>query len=328
MQYTVLKGTGCKVSRFCLGTMTFGGQTDAETSTKIIDYAFDNGVNFFDTANIYTDGESEKILGQALAGKRDDTVIATKVAGPAYKTAAGKMAPNGSGLGRKYILRSVEDSLKRLQTDYIDVLYMHFPDPSTPLEETVETMTGLVRSGKIRYYGVSNYPTWQLCDLIHIAKENGLVAPVVTETPYNPLTRGADDEMIPFLNAHKVGLAVYNPIAAGLMTGKHERDHAAENTRFSLEGGYRARYWKERNFDAIDELKKIADELGISLLELTFRWHLSNPCIDSVICGVSKYEHAVQNISMFDLPALDKDVLKKFDEVWGMIKGSYYNYHR
>lgn len=321
MQYNNIKGTGLAVSKMCLGTMMFGGQTNEEESLKIIDYALDNGVNFFDTANIYTGGESERILGQGLKGKRERAIVATKVGGPAYK------GPNGSGQGRTYILRSVEDSLRRLQTDYIDVLYMHFPDPKTPLAETIETMTGLVRSGKIRYYGVSNHSAWQLCSMVHQAKESGNIAPVITQTVYNPITRGADDEMLPFLKEYNIGMAAFNPIAGGLLSGKHTREKAAENSRFSNDGGYNRRYWKEKNFDAIDILTEAANELGISLLELSFRWHLSNPMVDSVISGVSKYSQVVQNIEIFSGDPLPKETLEKCNAAWDLVRGNYFNYH-
>jgi len=328
MKYTVLKGTGLTVSKLCLGTMMFGGQTNKEDSLKIIDYAATHGVNFFDTANGYTGGNSETILGEGLKGRRDDAVIATKVGNPVYRTADGRIAPNGSGLGRKYVMRSIEDSLKRLQTDYIDILYMHFPDPNTPLAETVETMTNLVRSGKIRYYGVSNYAAWQIADLIAFADRNGLVAPVVTESVYNPITRGADEELVPFLKAHQFALTAYNPIAAGLLSGKHTREKAVENTRFALDRGYAARYWKNGNFDAVDALKEIADDLGISLLELTFRWHLSLQFEDCAIVGASKLEQVVQNIELFDAEPFDAETMKRFDEIWTHIRGDYFNYHR
>ena len=327
MKYTTLKGTGLSVSKLCLGTMMFGGQTSEEDSIKIIRYALDHGVNFFDTANGYTNGNSETIIGKALKDCREKAVVATKVGIAMYRNSAGRPVPNGGGLGRTYIRRSVEDSLRRLQTDYIDILYMHFPDPATPMEEAVETMTELVRSGKIRYYGVSNFSAWQIADMIALAEKNHLIAPVVTETVYNPLTRGADDELVPFLRKHNFALAAYNPIAAGLLTGKHSREKAEENTRFALEKGYYFRYWKEGNFDALDALRAIADELGISVLELTFRWHLSLGFEDSAIVGASKLEQVKQNIPMFDLPQLDADTMKKFDAIWAQLKGNYFNYH-
>ena len=251
MEYTTLGTSGLKVSRVCLGTMTFGGQSDAEESGRIVRAAMDKGVNFIDTANIYPvmkGGVSESIVGESLRGVRDQVVLATK--------AGGRMGRgvNDSGLSRAHLVRSVEDSLRRLQTDYIDVFYLHFPDPATPIEETIQTMDMLVRSGKIRYYGLSNYSAWQCCDAVHKAREMGCLAPVVTESVYNLITRGLDDEMVPFLKQSGMGLAVYNPLAGGLLTGKHTRDHAEANSRYDSDRGYRARYWKERNWDAIEEL--------------------------------------------------------------------------
>lgn len=321
MKYGNIKGTGLNVSEFCLGTMTFGGQTPKNEAIKIIDYAVDNGVNFYDTADIYTGGESEKILGKAISGKRDDLVIATKVCGPTKKI------PNGSGLGRKHIIKNTEESLKRLNTDYIDILYMHFPDKSTPMEECIETMTNLVRSGKIRYYGVSNFSAWQCCSLIHKAKEMNAVAPTITETVYNILTRNVETEMVPFLKEYNMGMAVFNPLAGGLLTGKHTKDKAAEDTRFSLEKGYRMRYWHDENLDAVEELRNISKKYGIPMTKLALKWLSDKEAVDSIICGVSKYEHIVQNIEYMDDSDCE-EALAKCDELWEKLKGNFFNYCR
>ena len=322
MNYTNISGTGLNVSTFCLGTMTFGGQTNEEESMKIIDCAIDNGINFFDTADIYTNSVSETIIGKAIKGRRDDLVIATKVGGPSWK------GPNGKGLGRKHIMRSIDNSLKRLQTDYVDVYYMHFPDPDVPMEETIETMNLLINAGKIRYYAVSNYSAWQICSMVEKARQMNMHAPVLTETVYNVITRGADEELMPFLKKYNVGLAAYNPLAGGLLTGKHTRDHAAENSRMSDNKGYRARYWKEDNFDAIDILNKIAEESGMGLLDLAIRWVLTRRELNSAIIGVSKLSQLEQNISIVNEGALPEDVFKKCDEAWALIKGDYFGYHR
>lgn len=326
MLYTTMKGTGLKVSKLCLGTMTFGGQTNEEDAIKIIDYAIDHGVNFIDTADIYTGGLSEQIVGKALEGsKRQDAVIATKTGGGRSMPPK----PNQSGFGRKHIMTSVEESLRALRTDYIDVFYLHMPDRDTPYEEIIETCTNLVRSGKIRYYGISNHGAWQCCSFIHKAKEMNAVAPVVTESVYNLLTRGLDDEMIPFLKAYNMGLTVYNPIAAGLLSGKHKGSTPNEGTRFALERGYAMRYWNNQNLDAVAELTKIAEEAGLSLIELAFTWLENTPAVDSIISGVSKFDHIVQNIDILsEKKVLDKDTLKKCDDLWNQIKGTYYNYHR
>lgn len=322
MQLQNIKGTGLKVSKFCLGTMMFGGQTSKEESIRIIDYALDNEVNFFDTADTYADGLSEAIVGEALEKKRDYAVIATKVRNP-----KGPL-PNQMGLGRKHIMQNVDESLKKLRTDYIDILYLHHPDNDTPIEETIETMTQLVRSGKIRYYGVSNYSAWQCCSFVHKAKEMNCIAPVITESVYNMLTRGIEDEMLPFLRQYNMGLAVYNPIAAGLLSGKHSRSGPAADSRLATNAGYNRRYWKEGNLDAVDELTAIASDAGMTLLELALSWLVSRKEVDSLIVGASKYDHVVQNIGIVSEPnQISDELLQRCDEVWNGIKGNYFNYH-
>ncbi|MBO7730454.1 MAG: aldo/keto reductase [Lachnospiraceae bacterium] len=322
MEYTTIQGTGLRVSKFCLGTMMFGGQTSNEESVEIVRYALENGINFFDTANIYTQGKSEMLLGEALKGHREEAVIATKVGGPSWK------GENGKGLGRKHVMASVEVSLKRLRTDYIDIFYMHFPDPNTPMEETIETMDELIRAGKIRYYGVSNYAAWQICSMIEKAQKMQRHAPVITESVYNALTRGADEELLPFLRQYNIGMAAYNPLAGGLLTGKHTREKAVPGTRFDTEQGYRNRYWKDENFDAIETLEQIADENGMSILELAIRWILSEPAVTSPIIGVSRLEQLKQNIEIVEKGALQLQVKDACDGVWNRIKGDYFSYHR
>jgi len=322
MEYTYVKGTGLSVSKFCLGTMTFGGQTSEENGIRMVDYALEQGVNFFDTADTYTGGASERILGKALEGKRENAVIATKVTNP-----KGPL-PNQSGQGRKHILTGVEESLRSLRTDYVDILYLHHPDAHTPKEEVIETMTGLVRSGKVRYYGLSNYSAWECCSFIHKAKEMGGIAPVITESVYNLLTRGLEDELEPFLKEYKMGMAVYNPIAAGLLTGKHSKNGPAEDSRLATNRGYNMRYWSDTNLDAVERLTGIAAECGMSILEFALQWLMNRESVDSLIVGASKYDHIVQNISLAsETKKLPSEALSACDEVWKGIRGSYYSYH-
>ena len=322
MEFTNIKGTGLKVSRVCLGTMTFGEQTSEADAIRIVDHALEQGVNFFDTADTYTGGRSEQILGKALEGRRELAVIATKVTNP-----RGPM-PNQAGHGRKHILMDIEESLRSLRTDYIDLYYLHHPDPETPMEEVIETMTGLVRSGKIRYYGLSNHSTWQCCAFIHKAREMHAVAPVVTESVYNLITRGIENEMVSFLLEYRMGLTVYNPIAAGLLTGKHVHEKPEENTRFALNYGYEMRYFNEQNRTAVERLSEIAAENGMSLLELSLQWLLNQPVVDSIIVGASKYAHIVQNLSLAaEKKTLPPETLQKCDEVWASLRGQYFNYH-
>ena len=323
MEYKNLGNSGLKVSRVCLGTMTFGGQSSAEESERIVRAALDRGVNFVDTANIYPvmkGGLSETIVGESLKGVRDDVILATKAGGGMNRL------PNGKGLSRAHLLREVDASLKRLQTDYIDVFYLHFPDFETPVEETIQTMDMLVRSGKIRYYGLSNYSAWQCCDILHKAKELGCIAPIVTESVYNVITRGLDDEMIPFLKDSGMGLTVYNPLAGGLLTGKHTRDHAEENSRYDSDRGYKMRYWKDRNWDAIEELGRISAETGMSPIELSMGWLLTHDFVSSIICGASKCSHIEQNLGYADT-RLDSELMAKLDKLWDFIKGDFYSYH-
>ena len=322
MEYTNLKGTGLKVSRFCLGTMTFGDQTAEPEARQIVDCALEQGVNFFDTADGYTGGLSEQILGRALEGRREDAVIATKVTNPTGK------GPNNAGQGRKHILQNVERSLSALRTDYIDLYYLHRPDPGTPAEEVIETMTQLVRSGKVRYWGVSNYPAWQFCSLVHTAREMHAIGPVATESVYNLITRGIEDELAPFLTAYRLGLTVFNPIAAGLLTGKHSRGHLAEHSRLKDNYGYNLRYVSDANMDAVERLTAAAMDSGMSLLELSLQWLLNRPVVDSVIVGASKLSHVQQNLALAaEKKPIAPEALAACDAVWDTLRGHYFSYH-
>ena len=215
MQYNTLPRTNIKVSQLCLGTMMFGGQTSEEDSFRVMDAAHDLGVNFFDTANIYQNGETERIVGKWLKNHRNEVVLATKVRG---RFGDGM---NDEGLSRDAILRAAEDSLRRLQTDHIDVYYLHMPDHDTALYETLQTMDSLVRAGKVRHVGVSNYAAWQVMEMLAICRECGFEAPIVTQNVWNLVTRGIEQELQGFLDAHPMGLCIYNPLAAGLLTGKY-----------------------------------------------------------------------------------------------------------
>ena len=322
MEYTVIPHTDLSVSRFCLGTMTFGGQADKDAALRITDAALDGGVNFIDTADIYTGGRSEDILGDILKGKRDKVILATKVGGPAWD------GPDGQGLGRDHILKSIDLSLKRLNTDYVDIYYMHFPDRAVPFEEVAETMNSLIDAGKIRYYGISNHSAWEICSMAEKAKNMGLRPPVISQSVYNVITRGADSELLPFLRAYGIGLAVYNPLAGGLLTGKHQRQRAAEGSRMSDDKGYIARYWKDSNWDAIDRLEEIAAAHGMSLLELSVRWVLSQKDVTTSLFGASKPEHIVQNLELASKGPLDEDILQLCSSVWDSIKGDWFGYFR
>lgn len=322
MQYNKLPGTSLLVSELSLGTMMFGGQTSREESLRILDCAFDAGINVWDTANMYTGGESERIVGRALKGRREDILLATKVGHPAE----GKR--NSQGLSRLAILSAVEASLKRLDTDYIDLYYLHLPDNDTGIEETMETMTGLVKVGKIRYVGISNYAAWQIADILALCDKRGYVPPVVTQNVYNLITRGVEAELVPFMKAHGLGMAAYNPIAGGLLTGKHRAGTPAADTRFGSNQIYFRRYWSDENFAAVEKLTEIAGEAGLSLLELSMRWCLTRPGVVTVITGVSRLSQLEQNIASIQGEAPGEDTLEACDEVWRGLAGTRFAYNR
>lgn len=322
MQYRKLNGTSLKVSALCLGTMMFGGQTSEENSLAIMDFAYDSGMNFWDTANAYNQGESERIVGKGLRGRRDDIILATKV----FNQMGSGM--NDHGLSRRNILSAADASLQRLGTDYIDIYYLHSPDYDTDIEETMSTMNDLVHAGKVRYIGVSNYAAWQIADILAVCDKRGWAKPIITQNVYNAITRGIESELIPFLKAHGLGLAVYNPIAAGLLAGKHKRGTPAENTRFSNNPGYYDRYWSDENFDAVDKLTEIAAAHGLSILQLAMKWVAERDCVTSVITGVSRLEQLQQNVTTLDGDPLDADTLAACDEVYHALAGTRFAYNR
>jgi aryl-alcohol dehydrogenase-like predicted oxidoreductase len=322
MKYNKMPNAGLKVSQFCLGTMTFGGQADEAASLKIMDYAYDHGVNFFDTANAYTSGESERIVGKGLEGRRDQIILATKVF-----VRMGK-GINDAGLSRNQIIAQTEASLKRLNTDYIDIYYLHQPDYDTPLEESLEALNTLVKDGKIRYIGVSNYAAWQISDALAICDKRHYVPPVITENLYNMITRSIENEFLGFLEGHPMAMVVYNPIAGGMLTGKHQWGNPTKDTRFDNNELYIGRYWHKEIFDTVETLKNIAAECGLSLLQLAMRWCAQHPYVTSVISGVSKVEHIIQNIESINGDPLPPVILEKCDICWKRLAGPTAKYNR
>jgi aryl-alcohol dehydrogenase-like predicted oxidoreductase len=323
MDIQPLRGIGTHVSRVSLGTMTFGQQADEATSRQIIDMALDGGVTFVDCADVYTKGASEEIVGRALQGRRDGIVLASKVG-----NRVGPDAHLDAGLHRGHVLRAVERSLARLQTDRLDLLYMHRPDPHTPMEETLAAFDQLVRDGKVLYVGMSNHAAWQVGDARWLARQAGQTLPTVLQVPYNPIARSIDEECVAFARAHGLSLVVYNPLAGGLLTGKHDRGaEPAAGTRFALNAMYRDRFWSEPHFDAVERLGKVAGDAGLTLPQLAFRWLMSQPHVDSVILGVSKPEHLEQNLAACE-GRLDEATLAACDEVWQRLRGPHFRYNR
>jgi len=305
--------TGLKVSAMCLGTMTYGNQVDETEAINIIERALNAGVNFFDTADVYAEGRSEEIVGKALKGKRHSTVLATKVAN---RTGPGA---NDIGLSRKHIMKGIENSLRRLETDYIDLYYVHVPDYDTPIEETLRTLDDLVHQGKVRYIGCSNFRAWQLCKALWVSDLHNLARFDCMQPPYNLLTRDIEYELLPLCASEGVGVCVYTPLAAGLLTGKHDPSKPpAKGTRFTLEGLgplYYERFWAATNFEAVAHLKQIAGEYGRSLPQFALAWILNNETITSAICGATSVKQLEENLGASELK-LSQEELAACDEVW------------
>lgn len=323
MEYQTLRGTGATVSRLSLGTMTFGQQVDEPTAVRMVDMALEAGVNFVDTADIYSSGCCEEIVGRALKGRRHRLVLASKVC-----SLVGEDRHRDSGLHRWHVVRGVEASLRRLQTDCLDICYLHRPDDRTPIEETMAACDALVQQGKVVYVGMSNFAAWQVCEALWKCDVHRWSPPVVMQVPYNLIARGIDEECAAFSRKMDIGIAVYNPLAGGLLTGKHRPDQAPEpGTRFALNKGYHERYWCETNFRAVQELVGIARAAGKSMTELALNWLLSQPHVDSVILGASKPGHLQANLKAAG-GRLDADTLAACDAVWNAVRGPYFRYNR
>ncbi|MDY6243932.1 MAG: aldo/keto reductase [Lachnospiraceae bacterium] len=323
MKYNQLGTSGLMISQAGLGTMTFGKQVDQKEADRIVNYAFDAGINYFDTADIYEQGRSEELLGNSIKAIRHQIILASKVGLPVGTE------PNEKGLSRRRILNSVEESLKRLQTDYLDIYYLHSPDPATSLEETLETMDDLVKQGKIIYYAVSNYAAWQVGEMRHLAEKWGLKAPVATQNVYNLLTRDIERELLPYVSEKKQGLIVYNPLAGGLLSGKYSDIHSSQkNTRFSIKENYKDRYWNKANFEAVQTLEEAAKQENTTLLSLAIRWLAENPLVSSTIIGVSCLEQLKQNLAIFEESELSEELKRICDKVWDEINNHRFQYNR
>lgn len=321
MEYRILTGTGMTISRVALGTLAFGGQVGEQDAISIVNAAIDNGITYIDTANSYFDGVSESYVGKALKGKREKVVLASKVGNTPG-------SGNKTGLSRRHILQEIEKSLANLQTDYLDIYYLHKPDNSTPLEETLDTMTTLVRSGKVRYIALSNYASWQMLETLWVSEKIKAVSPCLTQNVYNMITRGIEQELVPCLKKHKIGLTIYNPIAGGLLTGKHSKGTPEAGTRFSVNKTYMERYWTEENFAAMEKLDKIAADAGITILQLAMRWCASQGHVDSIIAGATKVSQVGQNAASIEGGKLTDDVLKACDDVWKSLESNRFKYNR
>ena len=302
MQLKRLGRTGLKVTEICMGTMTFGIQAAEDVAHSILDRAAEAGVNFIDTSDIYpvpvsieTAGRTEEIIGRWLKDKRQRIVLATKCVGPMGPE------PNDRGASRRHILDAVDASLRRLQTDYIDLYQLHWPDTETPLEETMRALDDLVRGGKVRYVGCCNFEAWRLCKAISISDRLGLSRFESVQPLYNLLARGIERELLPFCAEEGVGVMIYNPLAGGLLSGKYRRDQPPpEGTRFALNNPtgslYRGRYWHEGMFEAVERVKEVAQACGVSPVQLSVAWVLQRPAVTSVILGATRPEQLEETL--------------------------------
>jgi aryl-alcohol dehydrogenase (NADP+) len=325
MQYRKMGRTGLKVSAICLGTMTYGNQVGETDAIGIINHAFASGINFLDTADSYAERRSEEIVGKAIRDKRQQVILATKVAS---KVGSG---PNDAGLSRKHIMQGVEESLRRLQTDYIDLYYAHVPDYDTPIEESLRAFHDLISQGKVRYIACSNFYAWQLCKALWVSDRNHLSRFECIQSPYNLITRDIEYELLPLCASEGVGVTVYNPLAAGLLTGKHDPTKPpAPGTRFTMERMgpiYYERYWSAPNFEAVAKFKQISERNGRSLTHFSLAWILSNPTITSVIMGASSVRQLEENLGALDVK-LTPEELSACDEVWRELRPLRFFYGR
>ncbi len=307
MKHTRLGRTGLQVSRLCLGTMTFGLQCDEKTSVAIMDRAADGGITFFDTADVYplggtgeTVGRTEEIVGRWLKGRRDRFILATKCFGRSGP------ARWDQGNSRKHILDAIDASLRRLGTDYVDLYQLHGPDPETPIDETLRALEDVVRAGKVRYVGCSNFVAYQVARAIGRSEALGIVRFDSVQPRYNLLFREFERELFPLCAEEGVGVIPYNPIAGGLLSGKHNPQAGPEEgSRFTLgtaAGRYQDRYWHDEMFETVEQLRPVAADAGMSLAQMAVAWVLANPVITAPIIGASRPEQLEDSLKAADTP--------------------------
>ncbi|NVH75243.1 aldo/keto reductase [Paraburkholderia sp. JPY432] len=287
MDYYYLGRSALKVSPLCLGAMMFGGETDEATSARIIDKAYDQGVNFIDTADVYHAGRSEEIVGRAIAGRRDDWVVATKFGFPAAS------GPNRQGQSRKWIMQSVEASLKRLGTDYLDILYFHRALDDAPLEEGVRAIADLIREGKVRYFGVSNFRGWRIAEIAHLADQCGIDRPVASEPLYNLVDRSAEVEQLPAAQHYGLGVVSYSPLARGVLSGKYSLDVPPPADSRAGRGDKRIQQteWRPESLKIAWTIAEHAARRGTTSIAFALAWVLHNRLVSSTIAGPRTEAH-------------------------------------
>jgi aryl-alcohol dehydrogenase (NADP+) len=315
MQYVNLGRTGMKVSRLCLGTMTYGTPAwrpwilSEEDSRPFIREALEAGINFFDTANMYSNGASEEVVGRALRdfATRENVVIATKVFFPTGK------GQNDKGLGRKHILSAIDASLRRLGTDYVDLYQIHRWDYDTPIEETVEALHDVVKSGKARYVGASSMHAWQFAKALHVAERHGWTRFVSMQNHYNLIYREEEREMIPFCADEGVGLIPWSPLARGFLAGNRTREGWGETLRAKTDDYGQRLYYQDSDFEIVERLVELARKKGVEPIQVALAWLLSKPYVTAPIVGVSKPGQLKSLLGAFQI-ALDAEDVRSLEE--------------
>ncbi|RKN84398.1 aldo/keto reductase [Paenibacillus ginsengarvi] len=306
MRYRQLGTSGLQVSVLGLGTNAFGGRADKETSIRVLHHAAANGINFIDTANIYTGTKSEEIIGEAFEGRRHEVLLATKAG---MKRGQG---PNESGSSRYHLIRELEGSLLRLRTDYVDLFQIHAFDPHTPLEETLRALDDLVTAGKVRYIGASNYSAWQMMKALSISKINGLNAYVTVQPGYSLADRGVERELVPFCKDQGIGMIPYFPLAGGILTGKYAGGLVPSGSQLDKNPNF-AQRMDDARMELGDKVVQIAAGLGTTATALSLAWLMHNPAVCTVIAGATRESQIDDNLKSVEL-ALSADVMQALDE--------------
>ena len=316
--------SGLLVSELCFGTMTLGKEANSETSFSLLDCATDHGINFLDCANMYADGESERLLGQWLrkSGNRDRLIVSSKV------FYAFGDDPLTRGLSPKTITRELENSLERLQLDYLDIYFLHAPDYNTPIGVTLKCMDDLSRQGKFRSLGLSNFSTWQAVEAIHIARANGWIQPTIIQSLYNVIGREADRELFPMCQRYDVGVCNYNPLAGGLLTGKYGVEGKPLEGRLSKNATYQDRYLHDLQRQAAMRLTALAAETNRTPVEMALHFCLSTAGVSTVLLGASKPEQLKQSLASIKSSPLTDMEQAGLDDIWGQLKGPIPVYNR
>lgn len=308
IQYVKLGQAGVRVSNLCLGCMNFGWRTDEAESVRIIHQAMDSGINFLDTANVYAKSLSETIVGKAIAGRRDRVFLATKVHGRMGE------GPNDWGNSRYHIMQQVDQSLMRLGTDHIDLYQIHRPHADTPLEETLRTLNDLVRAGKIRYFGISTFPAWQIVESLWTSDRLGLERIVSEQPPYHLLDRRIETEVIPLSQKYAVAILPWSPLAGGLLTGKYRREAPIpEDSRGAARWQADSELY-QRRLGVVDALRPLADSLDVPLSQFALAWVLAQPGVTSPIIGPRTLDQLKDNLAAADV-ALPQEVREQIDSI-------------